>query len=120
MSTCLLAGAMAVALAPGGGFSLEWSHSVEKIRWHEEWQVTPGGLRLTRAAIQGHGAGMEPGPDARLEDGWLVWQPQLPPVPELVLAASGATGGGWRLCGADCVELGADAGRAITLKPCPP
>ena len=38
-----------------------------------------------RAAIRGYGAGMEPGPDARLQDGWLVWQPQAPAVPELVL-----------------------------------
>ncbi len=119
MSACLMAGAMAIALGPGAGFSLEWTHSVEKVTWHEDWRIIPAGLIPTRAAIRGSGAGMEPGPDARLIDGWLVWQPQAPAVPELVLAASGATGGGWRLCGADCVTLGQDAAGPITLRPCP-
>lgn len=118
MSACLMAGAVAIALGPGGSFSLEWTHSVEKVTWHEDWQVTPDGLTPLRAAIKGSGAGMEPGPDARLKDGWLVWRPKAPPVRELALAASGATGGGWRLCGAECVELGADAGEAVVLSPC--
>ncbi len=119
MSGCLMAGAVAIALGPGAGFSLEWTHSVEKVTWHEDWQVTPKGLIPTRAAIKGYGAGMEPGPDARLQDGWLVWHPQAPAVPELALAASGATGGGWRLCGAECVTLGGEAGAPVVLKPCP-
>lgn len=118
MSNCLTAGAMAVALGPGSTFSLEWTHSVEQITWHEEWQVTARGLVPLSAAIKGSGAGMEPGADARLKDGWLVWTPQLPPLPELVLAASGATGGGWRLCGADCTELGAKAAGPVVLRPC--
>lgn len=118
MSTCLMAGALALALAPGGGFSLEWTHSVEQIRWHEDWQVRDGRLHAVRAAVQGSGAGMEPGPDARAEGGWLVWEPDLPALPELVLAASGATGGGWRLCGADCVTLGTEAGKPLILRPC--
>lgn len=118
MSTCLMAGAVAIALGPGGTFSLEWTHSVEKVTWHEDWQVTADGLIPVRAAIKGSGAGMEPGPDARLEDGWLVWEPQPRPVPDLALAASGATGGGWRLCGVECVRLGADAGEPVILRAC--
>ena len=119
MSACLLAGAVALALGPGDSFSLTWTHSVEKPEWREDWRVTPAGLGPTRAAIRGYGAGMEPGPDARLQDGWLVWQPKAPPVRELALAASGATGAGWRLCGADCVTLGADAGQPVILRPRP-
>lgn len=119
MSGCLMAGAMAIALGPGSGFSLEWTHSVEKVTWHEDWQVTATGLRPTRAAVQGYGAGMEPGPDATLVDGWLVWFPATPPVRELALAASGATGGGWRLCGLECVTLGMTTADPVILKPCP-
>ena len=114
-----MAGAMALALGPGGGFSLSWTHSVEKTEWREDWRVTPQGLVPVRAAIRGSGAGMEPAPDARLIDGWLVWHPKAPPVRELALAASGATGGGWRICGAECVTLGTEAGTPLLLRPCP-
>ena len=119
MSGCLLAGTMAIALAPGGAFSIEWSHSVEKIRWHEDWQLAPEGLILRRAAVKGSGAGMEPGPGGHLEDGWWVWVPDLPPQRELRLAASGETGQGWQVCGTECVTLGADAGAPLILRPCP-
>ena len=117
--SCLLIGAVALALS-GDRFSLEWTHSVEKVEWHEEWTVNDAGLQLTKAAIKGSGAGMEPGPDARLENGRWVWHPSLPPIPELVLAASGATPSAWRFCdGEDCRDLGAEPGEAITIKPCP-
>ncbi|MFZ5751393.1 MAG: DUF1850 domain-containing protein [Pseudomonadota bacterium] len=115
---CLSVGALALHLATGA-FTLEWTHSVERIPWREEWRVEAGGLRLVRAAVRGSGAGMEPGEGARLVGGWWVWEPDRPPVPELDLAASGATGAGWRLC-ADgaCRELGAAAGAAIRIAPC--
>lgn len=120
MSACLMVGAVALALA-SDGFRLEWSHSVEHLAWREDWRVVDGALRLDRAAVRGSGAGMEPGPDAMLEDGWWIWRPDLPPQPHLLLAASGATDGGWHLCaGADCRVLGAHAGQPIDLRPCPP
>lgn len=117
-ATCLLVGATALTLA-SGGFELSWTHSVERTGWRESWRVEPGGLRLSEAAVKGSGAGMDPGPGARLERGWWVWRPDLPPVPALALAASGATGGGWRLCdGATCHEIGADPGAVIRIAPC--
>ena len=62
---------------------------------------------------------MDPGPGARLEDGWWTWTLSTPPVPRLALAASGATGGGWRLCHADgCLTLGAEATAPLVLEPC--
>lgn len=106
-----------------GRFTLDWTHSVEKIHWHEDWQLAPVGLRLTAAAVRGSGAGMEAGNGAVFRDGWWRWQvvPAIG-VPQLILAASGATGAGWRLCDADrpdfCREIGTEAGAAIRLYPC--
>ena len=78
--------------------TLSWTHSIERTRWQESWNVTPAGLQLSGARAKGSGAGMEPGEDAVLADGWWVWRPQLPPQERLLLAASGATGEGWKLC----------------------
>lgn len=126
MSGCLMAGATALALA-GNAFSLEWTHSIEKTIWHEDWSIREGALVLTGAAVKGSGAGMEPGPGAQLRDGWWVWTPDLPPQPQLLIASSGATGGAWHLCepaapGAakhGCVDLGGTPGQPIELRPCP-
>lgn len=116
--TCLLVGATALTLA-SGGFELSWRHSVEKTEWRESWTVGEDGLRLTEAAVKGSGAGMDPGPGAVLVEGWWVWTPDLPAVPDITLAASGATGGGWRLCdGVACRVIGASPGAAIRLAPC--
>lgn len=118
MSLCLLAGARAVALG-ATAFTLSWTHSVEKVRWEESWRLAGDGLVLTEARVKGSGAGMEPGPDAVLEDGWWVWRPSLPPLPALVLAASGATTGGWTLCtAAGCRVVGAEPGPPLRIRPC--
>ena len=116
-AACLLVGQLALSVT--GGFTLGWTHSIEHTGWREEWRVEGAELVLDRAAIRGTGAGMEPGDGARLEDGWLVW-PVGRRVPEVTLAASGATGEGWRLCTDDgCRMLGAAAGEPVTLRPCP-
>jgi len=76
-------------------------------------------LELVEARVRGSGAGMDPGAGARLEGGWWVWMPDLPPVPELVLAMSGSSGGGWTLCGeGGCREFGAEPGEPVVLAPC--
>ncbi|SOC04285.1 uncharacterized protein DUF1850 [Rhodobacter sp. JA431] len=120
MSACLIAGALVVALGAEGRFALEWTHSVEKQVWREEWQVQGAQMHLRRAAVKGSGAGMEPGPGGWFEAGWWVWEPDTPPVSALHLAASGATGSGWRLCtGAQsCWPLGETPGAALDLRPC--
>ncbi len=83
MTGCLMAGATMLALASGSSFTLEWTHSVERQSWRESWEVTADHrLHLTEAAVKGSGAGMEPGPGGHFEDGWWVWAPDLPPVPD--------------------------------------
>ena len=127
MSVCLIAGALVSVLA-SSHFSLSWTHSVEHTEWQERWTLEQDELRLLEARVRGSGAGMDPGAGARLEDGWWVWNPELPPVPELVLAASGTTGGGWTICvdgqdadglGEDvCSTVGEGAGGPVRLASC--
>jgi hypothetical protein len=118
MSLCLLAAGKTMVIA-ASTFTLSWTHSVQKTEWRESWSVSPAGLHLTEAAVKGSGAGMEPGPDAILREGWWIWEPALQPQKMVSLAASGATGGGWRLCaGTDCLTLGAGSSEPVELSPC--
>ncbi|WP_299839490.1 DUF1850 domain-containing protein [uncultured Jannaschia sp.] len=99
-------------------FTLRWTHSVERTEWVERWTVAGDHLTLRSAAVRGSGAGMEPGPDAVLRDGWWV-SPGGLDVPALHLAASGATTGGWTLCAdGTCRELGAVPGGPLRIAPC--
>lgn len=118
MSLCILTGGKTIILA-ASAFTLSWTHSVEKVEWRESYAVTDRGLMLTEASIKGSGAGMEPGPDAALKDGWLVWQPKRAPLPRLNLAASGKTVSSWHLCHANgCLDLGENSGTEAVLEPC--
>ena len=98
-------GSLSLCLASAGvvktlsvvAFTLVWTHSVEKIDWHEDWRITPAGLELVQARVKGSGAGMEPSPEARLVDGWFRWHPRRAALPEVALGNSGAVGE-WRLC----------------------
>ncbi|KPL55325.1 hypothetical protein ABB55_26390 [Prosthecomicrobium hirschii] len=96
MPICLLAGTRS-AVAAAELVTLVWTHSVEKVEWRETWAATPAGLVAVEARVKGSGAGMEPGPEARLVDGWWVWRPDLPPQATLSLARSGVVAD-WRLC----------------------
>jgi hypothetical protein len=96
VSLCLISAGVVKTLSLAA-FTLAWTHSVEKIDWQEDWRITPQGLELVQARIKGSGAGMEPPPEARLVDGWFRWQPKRAPLPEVVLANSGAAGE-WRIC----------------------
>lgn len=115
---CILAAGKTLALA-ATAFTLTWAHSVERTDWREDWALTPAGLVVTEARVKGSGAGMDPGPGAREVDGWWVWQPETPPLPELVLAASGATASAWRLCTEErCLDLGGAAGEPVVISAC--
>lgn len=117
MSACLLVAGKPLALATSL-FTLGWTHSIEKTGWRELWRVERGTLVLVEARVRGSGAGMEPGEGARLQRGWWVWAPGTRHA-SLTLAASGATGQGWRLCaGGRCRTLAARAGEPVELAPC--
>lgn len=118
MSLCVATAAGLIRIA-ATGFTLAWTHSVERIEWWERWEVTPAGLEIVEARVRGSGAGMEPPEGARPVEGGWSYHPVLPPRPDLVLAASGATGGGWTLCAAgECRVLASEPGPPVTLSPC--
>ena len=93
---CLSAGAVLASLAIDA-FTLTWIHSIEKIRWEEDWRIEDRTLVLTEARIRGSGAGMEPAAGAILRDGVWHYRPELPPQVVLRLAHS-PHAGGYTLC----------------------
>jgi hypothetical protein len=120
LSALCIASAGKLAVLAVSAFTLSWTHSVEKVRWQESWQVSNAGLRLVEARVQGSGAGMDPPEGSVFRDGWWIYVPKLPPQRTLLLAASGATVSGWRLCadGSGCRELGVAAGEPVELSAC--
>ncbi len=117
MSLCLVVAGKSAALG-ASLFTLAWTHSVERTRWEEDWVLTPRGLVIAEARVQGSGAGMEPPEGARFDGTWWRYTPDLPALPELRLAASGHAGAWdirtpartWELRGAD----------SALIKACPP
>jgi hypothetical protein len=118
MSVCLLAGGKVTVFA-AAAFTLAWTHSVEKTRWEEHWQVTPAGLQVVEARVRGSGAGMDPPEGSVFKDGWWSYRPTVGPQDKLVLAASGATGEGWTLCAEGrCAVIGGRAGDPAVVTAC--
>ncbi len=87
---CLAAGALVTMLATNS-FTLAWTHSIEKIRWEEDWRIAGGRLVLDEARIRGSGAGMEPPAGAVLENGVWRYCPATAPLARLRLANSAFT-----------------------------
>lgn len=99
IGVCLAAAGLVAGLGtapsaslPLQAFTLAWTHSIEKIRWEEDYRVVPSAdglrLQLTEARIRGSGAGMEPPPDAVFAAGAWHYVPPLPPLERLHLARS--------------------------------
>ena len=86
--------AMAPVFVPTERFTLAWTHSVERVRWEEDYVVeraTAGAvvrLQLVQARVKGSAAGMEPPDDAVLEGGWYRYRPSTPLPPVLRLTRS--------------------------------
>lgn len=122
MSLCVSGGGAIVVLA-WTAFTLSWTHTVEKIRWEEDWRVSASGLHVIEARVKGAGAGMEPPADAKLHDGWWHYRPRVPSLPRLVLARYDGAGD-WQLCGngGACATIGAlldTKAATVTLERCP-
>ena len=96
MALCLTAGALSAVLAINS-FTLAWMHSIERVRWEEDWRIAGEQLQLVAARIKGSGAGMEPPDDALLQGGVWHYQPRVAPMDHLMLAHSPYTAG-YELC----------------------
>lgn len=123
MSVCLAAGALLATLA-GNDFTLAWTHSIEKIRWEEDWRAEGGALKIIEARIRGSGAGMETPEGALLQAGVWHYQPKQAPQTQLLLAHSPYTAP-YELCsGGSCRSLsawlpGLPASATVALRACP-
>lgn len=76
MSLLCLATAGAVVTLAAPSFTLAWSHSIEHVRWEEDYRIVGHRLELVEARVQGSAAGMEPPPDAHLAGGWWHYAPK--------------------------------------------
>lgn len=62
-------------------FTLAWTHTIEKVRWEENYQVhydrlnQKARLYAVVARIKGSAAGMEPPDGAWLQKGWYHYKP---------------------------------------------
>jgi hypothetical protein len=68
----------APVFVPVDRFTLAWTHSIEKVRWEEDYAVVPGEpptLKALTARVRGSAAGMEPPADAVLRNGWYEYTP---------------------------------------------
>lgn len=116
---CVAAGGKLLALA-ATTFTLSWTHSVERTTWFEAWRVTGDRLQVVTARVEGPGAGIALPEGATMTPTGWVYRPDLPPLPRLVLAASGTTPSGWRLCAlGSCRVLGATAAAPIEIWAAP-
>ena len=122
MPLCLTAGTVSVVLA-ANAFTLAWTHSIEKIRWEEDWQVAGDRLQVVSARIRGSGAGMETPGGAVLQDGVWHYRPAMPAQEALLLTRS-PYAADHELCdGARCRPLGdllpgLDESAVVKIAPC--
>lgn len=118
---CLIAAGATVRLGVAA-LTLAWTHSVEKIRWEEDYRATPAGLVVVEDRLQGTGAGMEPPADATFDGQWWHYRPKLGPQPRVVLRRSGTTVGDWQVCiNGLCSPMGAYVGEKadpVVMEPC--
>lgn len=109
-------------------FTLAWTHSIEKVRWEEDYAVIPdpqapnkASLLALRARVHGSAAGMEPPDDARLRQGWYEYTPAFTFPTELRLTRSEFTADYDWCTEQGCLSLAtllASDGGVTLLKPC--
>ena len=72
---CLASATTVVSLA-APAFTLAWNHSIEHVRWEEDYRIVGHRIELVEARIQGSAAGMDPPPGARFDGVWWHYAPQ--------------------------------------------
>jgi hypothetical protein len=83
-----------LVFVPVTEFTLAWTHSIEKVRWEEDYAVRlhplsqQPVLRAVQARVRGSAAGMEPPPNAVLRQGWYHYIPAITTPSELRLTRS--------------------------------
>lgn len=122
MPLCLSAGLLATTLA-AESFTLAWTHSIEKIRWEEDWRIENGRLAPVEARIRGTGAGMEMPDGAVLQDGVWRYAPRHPPLTHLLLRHSPYVAAHTLCAGGACRPLpdwlpGLPQDAVVELAPC--
>lgn len=121
LTVCVVAGALQWALN-ADAFTLAWTHSVEKVRWEEDYRLEERLLVLQSARIRGSSAGMEPPATAVLRDGVWHYAPANVRLPRILLANS-PHGGGYEVCvSGTCRPLPAapaESGESASIEPCP-
>lgn len=122
MGACVLAGTLHVFLA-ANAFTLAWTHSIEKVRWEEDYRVEGQVLVLESARIRGSAAGMEPPADAVLRNGAWHYTPANARFPQLTLTNS-SFGGPYEICiDGKCQPLAfstTSTNEPTIIKPCDP
>lgn len=120
---CLGMASVAQAVLPGTAFTLAWTHSVEHVRWEEDWLWQPDGLTLQQARVRAPGAGMDIPATAQWRGGVWAYDPGLPAVAMLTLARSDSVAD-YELCLPHCQPLSTWLGPpdpaqpSVTLWPC--
>lgn len=135
LGVCLVLAASSVAGAepapvfvPGERFTLAWTHSIEKVRWEEDYAVVspadpaqPPVLQALQARIRGSAAGMEPPDDAVLRNGWYEYTPRMATPRQLRLTRSEFTADYERCTAQGCQPMShwlASDGGVTLLTPC--
>ena len=110
---CLSVASVLAATLPVERFTLVWTHSVEKIRWEEDYAIRADRLEIVAARVHGSGAGMEIPQGAHYRNGAWEYRPRTEALARLRLAHSGAAGD-YTLCWAQgCKTLSQLAGRDV-------
>lgn len=87
IALCIFTAGAMISL-PVERFTLAWMHSIEKVRWEEDYRIEGDDLLAVAARIRGSAAGMEPPADAVLKDGWWHYRPSMQRHRELRLTRS--------------------------------
>jgi hypothetical protein len=121
---CLGLAAVIRLAIPAAEFTVAWDHSVEKIRWEEDYRIEDNRLMAVSARVRGSGAGMEIPEDAvKLSDAW-EYRPRTRFLERLRLTRSSFTSD-YQICWeGKCSSLTdllgpAEDGAVVEVFPCP-